>query len=348
MSRTRPRVLTATLVVLLVAACGYNPTAPFEGFDGKGSRVTGSFGGGVSSQSLAAPSPAQGIRVYVREQPDLSTTVGSGGSFTIAGVPAGTITLVFERDGRVLSEIPLHDVRPNQEITIVVALVSDREIALVEQRRDRGSSTEDCPRGPGFWCENQRGQNPNLSAARFDELARKAASRLSSVSALDTRDEIARAVCGGDQLLRHLATLALNLEAETLGRGTALEGEPYPNVGAAFDAAVAAANGSGDAERIKDVLDRINNNQNHDACDNEDRNDDPRPTDPPSPPPGSGTGGLMCHGSEIPRGQLPPPGECKIWCPSKPAGQQGPPGRCGTLSGQVPGGCCLINHDGVV
>jgi hypothetical protein len=30
----------------------------------------------------------------------------------------------------------------------------------------------------------------------------------------------------------------------------------------------------------------------------------------------------------IPRGHLPPPGECRVWFPDRPAGQQPPPGRC--------------------
>ncbi len=30
----------------------------------------------------------------------------------------------------------------------------------------------------------------------------------------------------------------------------------------------------------------------------------------------------------IPRGHLPPPGECRTWDPRRPAGQQPPPYRC--------------------
>lgn len=46
------------------------------------------------------------------------------------------------------------------------------------------------------------------------------------------------------------------------------------------------------------------------------------------------------HGySRIPNGHLPPPGECRIWYPDRPAGQQPPPFKCGQAQGRVePGG----------
>lgn len=46
------------------------------------------------------------------------------------------------------------------------------------------------------------------------------------------------------------------------------------------------------------------------------------------------------HGyTRIPNGHLPPPGECRIWYPDRPAGQQPPPFKCGQARGRVePGG----------
>lgn len=45
------------------------------------------------------------------------------------------------------------------------------------------------------------------------------------------------------------------------------------------------------------------------------------------------------HGdTRIPNGQLPPPGECRIWYPDRPAGQQPPPFKCDQRNQVQPGG----------
>jgi hypothetical protein len=49
------------------------------------------------------------------------------------------------------------------------------------------------------------------------------------------------------------------------------------------------------------------------------------------------------HGyTRIPKGHLPPPGECRIWYPDRPAGHQPPPFNCGQARGQVEPGGWLI------
>jgi len=254
---------------LVVAGCGFSPTSPFEGFDGQGTRVVGSFDSAVTAQDTgvrASAASPQGLRVSVMERSSLSITVAGDGRFTLAGLPSGSWSLVFERDGQVVGEIRFRSVRTNQEITIVVALTSDGEVVLLQETRDHVSFEGECPRGAGFWCQNQGGQNPNLSAEEFQEFADTAATYFADLPALDSPDEIAGAVCHtGDQLQRQLATLALNLAAGTLSRGTGLVGEPYANVGEAFDAGIAAAKGSlppDERNQVKDVLERINESQN--------------------------------------------------------------------------------------
>ena len=280
------RFLVLSAAALLLAACAFSPTSPFEGFDGKGSRVSGSFDSGVAAQSegVSAAGPAfQGIEVRLQENSSLSTTVGADGTFTLLGVPAGSFTLVFLRDGRVIGEIRFQNVRNNQGITIVVTLTSDGEVVLLEEHRDHVPFEGSCPRGAGFWCQNQDGKNPNLSAEEFQKFATAAADLLKAVPALDTKEEIAAAVCNtGDQLLRQLATLALNLVATPLDPTTPLINEPYPTVGAAFDAAVAVAKDPAASTQvrnlIKDVLERINGSQNTKVCEPTDDDGTPPPT----------------------------------------------------------------------
>lgn len=46
----------------------------------------------------------------------------------------------------------------------------------------------------------------------------------------------------------------------------------------------------------------------------------------------------------IPKGQLPPPEECRIWYPNLPPGKQPPPGNCAELASRVPPGAWLITR----
>jgi hypothetical protein len=316
--RGTARSLALIVAVVSIAACQFKPTAPFNGFDGQGSRLTGRFaaattgGGALSLQSGAAATAAtanvQAIVVLIRERPAVRATVDQNGEFTLTGIPSGSFTLVFELDGRTIGEIRLRDVRQNQGITITVVLTAASEVVLTEEQRDHVSFTGECPRGPGFWCQNRNGQNPNLSAAEFEEFAEKAALLLNTVPTLDTADEVAAAVCNtGNQFERHLASLALNLAAETVESATALTpGEPpYLTVGDAFTAAVGHLAGTtrlsrSEQERLKDVMDRINNAQNVEGCSNqlpEDEGDDDEETTTPPPsntPPPSGQL-TICH-----------------------------------------------------
>jgi hypothetical protein len=62
---------------------------------------------------------------------------------------------------------------------------------------------------------------------------------------------------------------------------------------------------------------------------------------------GSDDGKVYPFGSlGIPKGHLPPPGECKIWIPGKEPGQQGPPQSCASAIRNAPLGAWVITHEG--
>ncbi|MBA1145622.1 DUF4382 domain-containing protein [Ectothiorhodospiraceae bacterium WFHF3C12] len=49
---------------------------------------------------------------------------------------------------------------------------------------------------------------------------------------------------------------------------------------------------------------------------------------------------------DVPPGHFPPPGECKLWHPQRPAGQQPPPEPCESLMETAPTDTVVIDHDG--
>jgi hypothetical protein len=51
------------------------------------------------------------------------------------------------------------------------------------------------------------------------------------------------------------------------------------------------------------------------------------------------------HEFRVPRGHMPPAGQCRIWYPGTPPGHQPAPDDCRVLSRQVPRGAWLIGHD---
>ena len=278
----------AMMVALLAQACDFSPTSPFSGFDGQGSRLSGTFvsEGGSSeptalSQSTTALSQSSfdGITVFIKQDPALSAVVDSNGAFLLVGLPEGTITLIFKRSGAVIGRLTFRGVLTNQEIRIVVKLNDADRVELVEEQRDGVATTiSGCTRGAGFWCRNQDGKNPNLRADEFIALAGQAAELLRETAAglgvslpdLDG-DDIAEAVCDtGDQLLRQLATLALNLEADLV--------EEKDDALKALEEAILIvsdpSSARSDRNEIKDVLENINECEEEEDEDDGDDGDD--------------------------------------------------------------------------
>lgn len=58
-----------------------------------------------------------------------------------------------------------------------------------------------------------------------------------------------------------------------------------------------------------------------------------------------GNGGIHGRSVHIPPGHYPPPGECRIWYPSRPPGHQPPSGRCERFVGHVPFGAFLLYNE---
>jgi hypothetical protein len=130
-------------------------------------------------------------------------------------------------------------------------------------------------RTPGFYCQNQDGKNPNTTAEEFALLEGEAATLLGGALGALT---VGEAVCitgnqaPDDQLVRHLAALALNLAANLIDETTPVTDGSFANVGEAFAAGVATASNPSATKQerndVKDVLDAINNNQNTELGEN--------------------------------------------------------------------------------
>lgn len=281
----------AIMALSMAIACNFSPTSPFEGFDGMGSRVAGQFAsdGATESSLRAYPQSAyEGMTVSVKQNPSIQTSVRSNGTFTLEGIPDGRVTLVFKTDVRVNGEITLEDVRPNQEIRIVVELTVDLTVVLVSEQRDQVDFSVSCARSPSFWCKASRGNSSTLGEQEFRELAQEAAGMLSGIPELDSPEGVADAVCNKstdrDRFLRELVALALNLTAG-LDRAAPLEdGQQAATIGAAFDGAVDIAQGNptpGAMDAFEELIEGINDNENTSiaGCVDDDTSEDKKSED---------------------------------------------------------------------
>ena len=142
---TRSVVLVSLVIMAFTGCGGGSPSGPSTASPGvvlNGSLVgaagSSSAGFGVSAQASKAISITGTVTVSVQESPGISTTVSSDGSFTLRGLPTGSFTLVFTRDGVPLGTLTFNSVMPNQEVTITVNITGSSVVLLEEQRNGVG------------------------------------------------------------------------------------------------------------------------------------------------------------------------------------------------------------------
>jgi len=123
-------VAVMAVVALGLAACG-NPNGPSEGgVTLEGSLVSGAFGAASVRGGSAAV-----LTVVVAENPAMTATIGADGRFTLRGLPEGSFTLNFFSDGAPIGSLAFAEVKPNQALTVTVALAGST-VVLVEERRN--------------------------------------------------------------------------------------------------------------------------------------------------------------------------------------------------------------------
>jgi hypothetical protein len=133
------------LLAMLMAACGISVLASCGGGGGGGSSVEKStlvIGKMAAPKSVSAEPLATGdpINVSVLSDPSITTTVGTDGSFTLRGLPAGSFTLLFMQGTTDLGRLTFTEVAANQQITITVQVVSNEVVLTDEDRRGIGNA----------------------------------------------------------------------------------------------------------------------------------------------------------------------------------------------------------------
>lgn len=133
-------VRSAGITAFLVAiGCSYNPTAPFDGFNGEGSGVvlTGQIVGQSTGQALHALSAGTDtLTVVVVDQngAEAGRLEVVNGTFTLRGLPQGRFTVEFYQGADKIGSLSFDGVLPNQEIAIVVE-VDGATVRLLDEKR---------------------------------------------------------------------------------------------------------------------------------------------------------------------------------------------------------------------
>ena len=75
------------------------------------------------------------LTVVVAENRAMTTIIGADGRFALRRLPENAFTLIFLSDGGEIGRLVFDDVKPNQALTLTIA-VAGSSVTLVEQRRD--------------------------------------------------------------------------------------------------------------------------------------------------------------------------------------------------------------------
>lgn len=136
-------VAVSALGLSLVACGGSSPSAPSgRGVSLQGVVLSGATGVAASDRAVAAGAKGT-MTVTVQEKPSVTATVAANGTFELENLPAGTITLVFTIDGRVVGTITLTGISEDAEVEIVVQVTPDGVILI--QIRIEGPQTQPSP-----------------------------------------------------------------------------------------------------------------------------------------------------------------------------------------------------------
>ena len=124
-------VAVIAVLALRLIACGGNPNGP----DANGVTLEGTVVGSSFFSASVRGTAAAVLTVVVAENPAMTTTIGADGRFTLRGLPEGAFTLIFLSDGTEIGRLAFDEVKPNQALTVTVAIAGS-SVTLVEERRN--------------------------------------------------------------------------------------------------------------------------------------------------------------------------------------------------------------------
>jgi hypothetical protein len=136
----------AAALAMSLSACGGSATSPSPAgvtLRGMAMDLSTSAAGVVSALSNASAKGTTAITVTVLEDPSLTTTISGNGSFELNGLPPGTFTLVFTRDGVEIGRVTITSVPTEAQIDLVVKISKSGVIVVkIEINGDDETDTQ--------------------------------------------------------------------------------------------------------------------------------------------------------------------------------------------------------------